>query len=235
MSDQDRFAHALRRFAATMAHSYDRNEVCYEVCEHVTEVLDASGAGVAVASDDELRAVAGSDERIVAMEEVQDRTQQGPCAEAFRTQEPILVDDLRAETRWPEYRSVAERVGLRGVVGFPLALGPSRLGALNVYTESPRSWSQADLAPVAVFADMATAYLVRASELQEASRVAEQLQGALDSRVIIEQAKGMVANELHIDVGRAFDVIRRHARNNGVRLSDLADAIVNMGLRIPGD
>jgi GAF domain-containing protein len=232
--DHDLFVQALRSFASTMAHSYDRTEMCYELCDRTAEVVAAAGAGVAVADEaGTLKFVTATSDRIVGMELTQEETQQGPCVEAFESQEPVAIDDLATVEKWPGYLAAAEASGLRAVVGFPLSLDSRRLGALNVYDETPRKWSEEDLATISVFADMATAYLVRVSELQEATRLSDQLQGALDSRVIIEQAKGMVANQLDVGVDQAFQILRRHARNNHLRLPELADAVVNMGLRLP--
>ena len=84
-----------------------------------------------------------------------------------------------------------------------------------------------------VLADMATAYLVRISELAEARRLSEQLQGALDTRILIEQAKGLLAGERGISVDEAFEELRNHARTNNTKLAELCDAVVNSGLRIP--
>lgn len=95
------------------------------------------------------------------------------------------------------------------------------------------NWTDGDLDTIGVLADMATAYLVRASKLAEATQLAEQLQRALDTRLTIEQAKGILAGEHHITLDEAFDLLRHHSRHNNIKLADIANAVVNLGLRIP--
>lgn len=105
------------------------------------------------------------------------------------------------------------------------------LGALNLYADQPRQWSDDDLAAARVLADMATSYIVNASELERAQRTAEQLQEALDSRIVIEQAKGILAADGRLEMDQAYQVLRRHARNHSASLRSVAEAVVNLGLR----
>ncbi len=225
---------ALRDFVATMAHEYDLSAMCYELCERVTDVLSAAGAGVAVTDDrGSLRFMTGTSARVVQIEAVQDDQQVGPCVTAAATQKPVTISDVRTITDWPGYREAAERLGFRSVVGYPLSLGTERFGALNVYDDAPRAWSDEAITAIGVFADMATALIVRASQLQEATMLAAQLQTALDNRVLIEQAKGMIATQLDVSVDRAFQILRSHARNHQLKLSKVAEAVVTTGLRVP--
>lgn len=224
---------ALRTFAVAMRSSYDISEVCYRLSVSVTEVLNASGSGVAVVdSAGSLRFAAATSQPIVEMERAQEDVQQGPCVEAFRTQEPVAVSKIASRHEWPAYTEAANRLGLHAVVGYPLSYGTESVGALNVYDSAPREWTAEDLDVIAIFADMAIAYLARMSELDEARRLADQLQRALDSRVIIEQAKGIVANQHDATVDMAFEMIRAHSRNTGMRLTQVAHAVVNSGLQV---
>ena len=105
------------------------------------------------------------------------------------------------------------------------------VGALNLYSTSVRPWTERDLAAATVMADMATAYLINASVYDKQKRLAEQLPQALDSRVVIEQAKGVLANEHDISVDEAFERIRKHARAHGATVQTVAEAVVDVGLR----
>lgn len=119
------------------------------------------------------------------------------------------------------------------MVGYPLCAEEFRLGALNVYSGQPRDWSTDDLDVLGVFADMATAYLVRTAQLAETRELAKQLQVALDSRMLIEQAKGILANADGIDVEEAFLRLRRHSQNHNLTLVDVCRDVANKGLQIP--
>ncbi len=105
------------------------------------------------------------------------------------------------------------------------------VGALNIYDDHVREWSDEDLTAALVLADIATGYLVHASELNQARRTNEQLQAALDSRVVIEQAKGLLAGERGITLDQAFAILRRHARNRNAPVHAIAQAVVELGLR----
>lgn len=235
LANTDLLLQALRSFAVAMGGSYDISDVCYGLGKTITEVLGTTGAGVSVVdSQGDLKFVTATSQPIIEIEEAQEGAQQGPCVTAFQTQKPMAISDIADRPEWPVYTDTADRVGLRAVVGFPLSYGGERLGAINVYNAESRLWNDDDLDVIGVFADMATAYLARTSELAEARQLAEQLQGALDSRVIVEQAKGIVANQHDVTVDEAFQMLRSHSRSNRIRLSDLADAVVNMGLRLPG-
>ena len=233
MADHALLLQALRSFAVTMGGSYDMTEMCYELSDRTADAVGADGAGVSVVdASGYLKFVTASNDLIVQMEEVQEKAQEGPCVIAFESQEPVTIADLGQVDRWADYSEVAERLGINAVVGFPLSYNDHRLGAMNVYSLEPRRWTDDDLDVLAVFADMATAYLVRTSELAEARQLSEQLQGALDSRVIVEQAKGILAGELGISVDEAFDRLRSHSRSNNRRLTDVAHEVVHEAFRI---
>jgi GAF domain-containing protein len=233
MADHALLLQALRSFAVTMGGSYDLTEMCYELSDRAAEAVGADGAGVSVVdASGILKFVTASNDLIVQMEEIQEKAQQGPCVAAFSSQEPVAVTGMGEIQEWPDYAEVAERLGISAVVGFPLSYNDHRLGAVNVYSLELRRWSAEDLDVLGVFADMATAYLVRTSELAEARQLSQQLQGALDSRVIVEQAKGLLAGELGISVDEAFDRLRSHSRSNNRRLTDVAHEVVHEAFRI---
>jgi GAF domain-containing protein len=222
----------LRRFATTMARDFEVNDVLYELCDSAVVTLDAAGAGVSVAvGEGRLKFVTSTDHAVVAIDQVQERYQAGPCVEAFRRRDVVVVPDI-SQTTWPHYRVAAAESGFESVVGLPLTLDDHRVGSLNVYDRRVRDWSEVDLAAARVLADVATAYLVRAGELAEARKLGEQLQHALDSRVVIEQAKGMLSRDHSIPVDAAFDLLRSHSRRSNTPLRQVAHAVVNEGLAL---
>ena len=234
MAGQQHLFNALRSFASTLAGDYDVSDVLHQVCDHLVEVLDAAGAGVTVLDGDrQLRFAAATTHVVVDAERVQEDTQEGPCTDCLATGEAMVVPDVRADHRWPRYRDALGEAGLRSVVAIPLLVRDQRIGAVDVYDTEPRRWSEDDVAAARVLAEMATAYVVRANATAEIERVNEQLQQALDSRIVIEQAKGKLAGERSIDMDDAFQVLRTHARSNNMTVRAVSEAIVAGELELP--
>jgi len=167
------------------------------------------------------------------LERIQEEQQAGPCRDAYDTGEAVRVSDVRQESaRWPEFSETAARVGVAGVAGIPMRLADQIIGALNLYSSQPRDWSDEDIAVAGVLADVATSYVVNASKLRQQEQLSEQLQHALESRVIIEQAKGITAQQNSVTVDQAYRLMRGHARNNNASLRTVAEAIVAVGLTV---
>jgi GAF domain-containing protein len=236
MVDQDRLLAVLTGFAHTMTGDYELSDVLYRLTDDVTEVLDVAGAGIAVADEDDmLRYATASNDAVSTLEQVQEEHQAGPCADAFRTQEEVAINDIATRTDWVEYRATAEELGFLSAAGIPLSLASERFGALNLYDTRVREWSTQDLALARVLADMAGGYMVQA-RLRDTRRLADQLQQALDNRVVIEQAKGILSAELGACVDEAFDRLRARSRNTNTSLRELAAAVVHDGYRLePAD
>jgi GAF domain-containing protein len=234
MANQDLLLQALKSFAVAMGGSYDINEMAYELSFRVAEALGVAGAGVSIAdAGGELKFVTATDERIVKIEQAQEQAQEGPCVTAYLTQQPVAISDIQDVQDWAAYATTAEQLDLQAVVGYPMSYDSERLGALNIYHDQRRDWADEDLDIIGVFANMATAYLVRVTELAESRQLAKQLQEALDSRVVIEQAKGILAAEYQITVDEAFQRLRQHSQDNNLKLTEVCNAVVNMKLRFP--
>lgn len=231
MGDHEVLFDVLRRFARTMSQPYVLIDVLHELCDHATEVLGATGAGVSVFDEDgELRFVTGTSEPVIAAEQAQERTQSGPCYAAIDERRPIAVEDIRADRdRWPSYGEVLRSNDLRAVLGLPLVLDDQRIGALDVYDRASRVWRDTEITAASVLADVATAYIANASELARTRRTAEQLQTALDSRIVIEQAKGKISESSEMSMDDAFEAIRRHARTNGRTVRSVAQQVIDDG------
>ncbi|WP_137122392.1 GAF domain-containing protein [Segeticoccus rhizosphaerae] len=238
--DHGLYLRTLSEFTAKLLVPYEVDAVLDELAERVTSVLGLLGSGVSLHKGERLEVVTAVDSRIAAVELAQQDSQDGPCVEAARTGRVVSVDDLSIDVdRWPDYQRAARQAGVLAVASLPMRLAGRTVGALNLYSENRRQWSTEDLAAATVMADMATAYLINASEQRRQVELNEQLQHALDARVIIEQAKGMVATRQQISVELAYERIRAHARRRNATVRAVAEAIVRLGLQpaqdAPGD
>jgi GAF domain-containing protein len=221
------------RFAVVLPARYDLEAVLTELTESATEVLGLWGSGVTMADDDRLRYVTAEIQASGELERNQEWQQAGPCRDAYETGEVVRVSDVREESaRWPEFAATSTRLGVAGVAGIPMRLADKIIGTLNLYSAEPREWSDKDIAVARVLADVATRYVVNASMLRQQEQLSEQLQHALESRVVIEQAKGITAQKNSVTVDQAYRLIRRHARNNNASLRMVAEAIVAVGLHV---
>lgn len=233
MHDRPLFLETLSRFARELPARYDTETALTELTRSATAVLCLAGAGVTLAEQGRLRFVTAVSEGPDELERLQEERQAGPCREAFDTASVVAVTDVRDEgERWPAFADAASRVGVAGVAGIPMRLADDVVGALNLYDGSPRAWSPEDLAVAQVLADVATSYLVNASTLHQQQQLSEQLQQALESRVVIEQAKGITAQAQRVSVDEAYALLRRHARSHHTSVRAVAEAVVRLGLRV---
>lgn len=230
MADHRALHRVLRKFARTMAGSYDITDALYELSDNAVEVFGATAAGVALCDGDVLRFVTATSEAAVEAERAQERLQAGPCYTSLEECRAVPVDDVREHhDQWPDYCPVVEQVGFLSVLGLPLVLDDRRIGSLDVYHTERRDWSEESISAGEVLGDIAAAYVLNASELAQSQRTAEQLQTALDSRVIIEQAKGRLGGELGIDPDEAYDLIRRFARSNHATVKATCEDVLLRG------
>ncbi|MDP9023589.1 MAG: GAF and ANTAR domain-containing protein [Actinomycetota bacterium] len=232
MIDNERLVQLLGDFARSLIDGYQVTDTLYRLCDRSLEILPVTGAGVMLADEeDKLRFVSASDETIREIERAQIELEEGPCLTAYRTGERVLAPDL-LEAPWPDFTAAAVRAGMKAVQSFPMQVRGTRVGAINFYQVERGSLSASEVMAGQLLADVATAYLVNARERDERARVSEQLRVALDSRVVIEQAKGKVAEQLGVDVGSAFQLLRSHARNHRAKLRTVAEDVVQGRLRL---
>jgi transcriptional regulator with GAF, ATPase, and Fis domain len=229
--DHDLFVQTLSDFVRTLVRPYDVDAVLDDLAVRVREVLHLTGAGVSLADDGRLRMATVVPPHLASLERYQGQHQDGPTVDAFRTSEAVVVSGRKdLEARWPAYTAVAAETGTYAVAALPLALDTSAFGTLTLY-DKEREWPEQDLAAAALLGNMATAYLINASTMHQQRALNEQLTHALESRIVIEQAKGVVAEARGETVESAFERIRSHARSHSVKVRDVSEAIVRMGLR----
>lgn len=199
-----------------------------------TSFTSAVEAGIVLAdAHGVLHVVASTSERASEVEEVQLGQSEGPCLQSFQTGETVEIADITAEqARWPTFTGVAEARGFLADHAVPLRLRGQTLGVMNLFSSERGALSNRDAALVQAMADVATISIVQKQTLQHQVELSGQLQYALDSRVLIEQAKGVIAQQHGVPIDQAFVLLRSFARKNQVRLHDVADRIVNRQLSI---
>jgi GAF domain-containing protein len=225
--DQAGLHELFSKFARTLTDGYHLEDVIVQLGEDICSVLAVAGAGVMVEDDDAyLRFMSTSDDRLRALEQLQIELDEGPCLLAYRTGKQVIAADLRDDPRFVRFGPFAVAVGMQAVYSFPMVHSEDPIGAMNLYRSSPGPLSSEQISIGQMFADVASAFIVHAREDDHRSLLNSQLQIALDSRVLIEQAKGYVRAVRKVDAGTAFEALRRYARNNSMRLSDAAHQVL---------
>jgi GAF domain-containing protein len=215
--------------ADTLVDEFDLLDYMHMLTERVVELTDAAAAGMLLTDQrGRLEFVAGSDENVKLVELFQLQSADGPCLEAFNTGEPVVNVHLdEAAARWPRFAPRAAAAGFRSVHAFPMRLRRQVIGALNVFGDTAGSdFEDDDVQVMQALTDAATIGLLQERAISRGEALTEQLQGALNSRIIIEQAKGAIAQALNISVDEAFTAIRDYARRNNRRLTEVAESIV---------
>jgi GAF domain-containing protein len=220
---------SLVEMADTLVDDYDVVDLLTGLANRCVNLLGASAAGVMLASPQgSLGLVASSSEAMRLLELFELQAQEGPCLDAFRTGQPIAQQELRAGSgRWPSFSAAARKVGFQSAFALPLRLREATLGALNLLSVTQTPMDEADVTVARAFADLATLSIVQHRATAEAQRLNEQLSGALTSRVVIEQAKGVISERADVDLAEAFTRLRRYARNHNLRLTAVAEAAIN--------
>lgn len=228
MIDQTALSRVLRQFARTMAANYDISQALHDLSDDIVEVLGATAAGVALLDGDELRFVTSTNDTAAEAERIQERLQNGPCVESIRRGEPVPVHDIGdCHDRWPDYAAAIEEIGVRAALGVPLVLEDRRVGSLDIYDQEPRHWDDEAITTALTLADLGAAYVLNASELAQIKRTSEQLQIALDSRIVIEQAKGVLAERIGIPTDQAFQRIRAAARSQSTKITTICRKVID--------
>jgi GAF domain-containing protein len=222
---------AFVALADTLVDDYDIADLLHTLVVQCVQLLDVAEAGLLLADQrGTLQVLASSTEHARLLELFELEIDGGPCVECFRSQVPVLVADVTEDGRWPRFAEAATKVGFASVHALPLRLRQQTIGALNLFGRAPGLLSPEDLRLGQALADTATIGILAERAIRDSTLLAEQLQGALTSRVIIEQAKGTLAALGGLDMGEAFDALRDHARSTGARLGVVARALVERQL-----
>jgi GAF domain-containing protein len=224
-------AEAFVALADTLVDDFDLVDFLHELTVRCAQVLGVSAAGVLLSDQrGALRVVAASTEQTRLLELLQSQTDQGPCPECFHTGRPVAVADLSTSTtsrRWPRFVAEARQIGFASVHALPMRLRTDVIGALNLFGTQPGALDGDTIRLAQALADVATIGLLQARAIRQRDTLAEQLQTAVNSRVVIEQAKGVIAERRHVDMDQSFTLLRGTARTSNRRLSELARAVVD--------
>lgn len=228
MTREALLARTFVELADTLVADFDVVELLTLLTDGCVDVLDVAAAGLMlVTSEGGLRVMASSSEAMRVVELFEIQSQEGPSLDCFRTGEPVLNQDLAlANGRWPRFAPVALEAGFQSVHALPMRLRGTVMGALNLFHVEPGGMRQADIAAAQAMADIATIAVLQHRATLEAQLVNEQLNHALNSRIVIEQAKGMLAERRGLDMEQAFAQLRNHARNHNLRLADVARDLI---------
>jgi transcriptional regulator with GAF, ATPase, and Fis domain len=223
----ERLATLFVEIADTLVDEFDVVEFLQMLTRQVAALFDTGEAGLMLADHrNRLTFMAASDESARLMELFQLQYGEGPCLDAFRTARPLTNVDLAVATKqWPEFAPRAAQAGFQLVHAFPLRLRKEVIGAMGLFG-SATELDDADTLIVQSLADVAVIGLLQERAIRRGEELTGQLQGALNSRVVIEQAKGIVAQARGVHPDEAFTLIRDFSRRNNRRLSDVATTIV---------
>jgi len=236
MPRESLLARTLVELADTLVADFDVVELLTLLADRCVDVLDVGAAGLMlVAPDGNLRVMASSSEAMRVLELFEIQAQEGPCLDCFRTGGPVVNQDLvTANDRWPRFATEALAAGFHSVHALPMRLRGKVIGALNLFHLEPGAMRQADVDAAQAFADVATIAILQHRAATEAHALNEQLNGALNTRIVIEQAKGVVAERQSLDMEQAFATLRNHARNHNRKLAEVAVDVIEGSLPAPG-
>ena len=231
----DRLAEVFVEVADTLVDDFDVIEFLETLTRHTAEVSDAASAGLLLTdAHGQLQYMASSATSVELLELFQLQYQEGPCLDCFRTGTAVVNSDLhQAGARWPLFAPRAAEAGFQSVHAFPLRHRQKVIGALNLFSTDTGHLEPTDVRIIQCLADIATIGLLQERTIRSAEILTEQLQSALNSRITIEQAKGVLARTHDIGVDDAFDLMRNYARVNQHRLSDVARSVVTDPHRHP--
>ncbi len=229
MTRESEVVRSLVEMADTLVDDYDLIDLLTGLADRCVNLLAVSAAGVMLASPaGSLGLAASSSEAMRLLELFELQSQEGPCLDAFRTGEPTGHEDLQSRPgRWPSFSAAALAAGFRSASALPMRLRDVTIGALNLLSVSQTPMEEADVIVARAFADLATLSVIQHRASMQAHRLNEQLSAALTSRVVIEQAKGVISERAGVTLAEAFSRLRAYARIRNLRLTDVAQAAVD--------
>lgn len=226
---EDLLVHTFVDLTDSLVDDFDIIDLLTVLADRCVELELAHETGILLADEHgNLRVMAASSEAARLLELFQLQSDEGPCLEAYATGDRVTHQDLgEAADRWPRFAPEAIRTGFHSVDALPLRLRSDVVGAVNLFRRDVGGMTETDLVLARALADVAGIAILQDQALRESENRAGQLQHALDSRVIIEQAKGVVAERAKSDMDQSFDMIRRYARSRRQLLTEVAAELVD--------
>jgi GAF domain-containing protein len=229
MSREALLARTFVELADTLVADFDVVELLTLLTDGCVDVLDVGAAGLMLAAPEgDLRVMASSSEAMRMLELFELQSQEGPCLDCYRTGQPVVNQNLATVNgRWPRFAAEALAAGFHAVHALPMRLRGTVIGALNLFHIEPGEMRQADVVAAQAMADVATIGVLQHRATVEAQVLNEQLNHTLNSRIVIEQAKGIIAERESLNMEQAFSTLRNHARYHNLRLVDVAGDVID--------
>ena len=233
-SREARLSAAFVKLADTLTDDFDVVDLLQTLVEECASILDTQAAGLMLLdAAGELQLMTSTSDETSLIEVMQLNAGSGPCVECFTTGRAVTVGDIEGSgDRWPAFRKEAMKQGFKSVHATPMRLRGQVLGALNMFSVYVGELREADVAVAQALADVATIGILQERSIRERSRVAAQLQHALNSRVLIEQAKGVVSESAALSMDQAFTAMRGYARDHNLSLTNVAEALIDRTLNL---
>ncbi len=227
-------ARTFIELADTLVADFDVIDLMSTLVDRCAELLESSEVGLALAdAQGQLRVLASSSERMRVLELIEIQNDEGPCRDCFRIGERVVNQRLdEAGDRWPMFAAEASSAGFQMVHALPLRLRTETIGAMNIFNANLIELTSQELNLAQALADAATIGILQERAVRQGVELAGQLQGALNSRIVVEQGKGVVAERLQIGMDEAFDLIRGYARGQRRRLSEVAASVIGGSLTV---
>lgn len=234
LSRARRVSAAFVKIADTLVADYDVVDLLHTLVDESVALLDAAAAGLLLVDPaGDLQVMASTSEESQLVEVLQLEAGVGPCVDCFRTGTVVAINDIAADgAPWPHFQAAALSQGFESVHAVPMRLRGNTIGALNLFRHETGPLSTEDAALAQAFADVATISLLQERALRESDIVNEQLQRALNSRIMIEQAKGVIANTANVTIDQAFFLLRSYARSHNQPLSQISKNVVERTITI---
>lgn len=228
MAREARLVQTMVELADNLVDDFDLGELFHVVVHRCVDLLDVSTAGLMlVDAEGSLQLVASSSDAMRVVELLELETQEGPCVDCYRDGRPVVNQDLTADnTPWPRFTKEALAGGFMAVHALPMRLRGQVIGALNLFHHGTGRMDDADIVAAKALADIATIAVLQHRVVVEATRLSDNLASALQSRVVIEQAKGIIAAHLDLSMRAAFEALRQYSRSNNLRIADVSQRIV---------
>lgn len=229
MSREQLLSQVFVELADTLVAEFDVLDLLHTLTDRSVDLLHADAAGIILVDQrGQLQVVASTSHQARVLELFELQTSEGPCVDCITTGEPVVNVDLdTAESRWPNFTTEINEAGYRCTHALPLRLRSQVIGAMNLFCRDESALSDDDLAVGRALADIATIGLLQERAVREQEILAEQLQSALNSRILVEQAKGALSERAQVDVDEAFGLIRNHSRQTRQPLSAVAAAVID--------
>ena len=223
----------LVQLADTLVEGFDIVDLFTFLAARCIEILDVAAAGLMLPqTNGELGIVASSSEAMHILETFEAQSNEGPCLDCYRSGQPIVNLDLAtAHSRWPRFTPRALAAGFRSVHALPMHVRSETIGALNLFRDHEGRMDESDVNAAQSLADIASIAILQYRADLDLRALNDQLNFALNSRIVIEQAKGIVGEKCGIEMAQAFSLLRTYARSNGRRLADVARDIIDGALR----